>query len=146
MRLDAATARGLFQSAEVARLATVGGDGRPQLVPVVFAVSGEDVLYTAVDAKPKATSALRRLANIAVNPAVCLLADHYSADWAQLWWVRADGDASVHEPTSAEARRARELLVARYSQYATTPPLGTVVAVRIQRWTGWAASAVEREQ
>jgi PPOX class probable F420-dependent enzyme len=75
--VNSSDARARFAAARVARLATAGGDGRPHLVPVTFAVEG-DTVYTAVDdAKPKATMRLRRLANIAANPAVALLADHY---------------------------------------------------------------------
>ena len=62
----------------------------PHLVPITFAVDG-DALYSAVDAKPKSTRALRRLANIAANPAVSVLVDHYDDDWTRLWWARADG-------------------------------------------------------
>jgi nitroimidazol reductase NimA-like FMN-containing flavoprotein (pyridoxamine 5'-phosphate oxidase superfamily) len=54
-------------AARIARLATVDALGTPHLVPIVFAVDGDRV-YSAVDAKPKRTPALRRLANIAVNP------------------------------------------------------------------------------
>ena len=76
----------LFAAAPVARLATVGPDGCPHLVPVVFAVDG-DVVYTAVDGKPKVSLRLRRLANIAARPQVSLLVDHYDDDWSRLWWV-----------------------------------------------------------
>ena len=72
-------------AARVARLATVSATGQPHLVPVTFAVDG-DMIYTAVDHKPKTTTRLRRLANIAANPQVTLLADHYADDWDQLWW------------------------------------------------------------
>jgi PPOX class probable F420-dependent enzyme len=138
MRLDNATARSLFGSATVARLATVDGGCRPHLVPIVFALTDADVLYTAVDAKPKVTSALRRLANIAAHPAVCVLVDHYEDDWSRLWWVRADGTAGVHDPGTAEATRASALLAARYPVYTTAPPSGPVIA--IERWSGWSAS------
>jgi PPOX class probable F420-dependent enzyme len=134
-------ARARFAAARVARLATAGGDGRPHLVPVTFAVEG-DTVYTAVDdAKPKATMRLRRLANIAANPAVALLADHYEDDWAALWWVRADGTARVVEPGEPEAVRARDLLAARYAPYRDAPPPGPVIAVAVERWSGWSAEA-----
>jgi PPOX class probable F420-dependent enzyme len=137
--VDAAAARSRFAAARVARLATVGADGRPHLVPVVFALDG-DTLYTAVDdVKPKATLRLRRLRNIAANPAVALLADRYDDDWSALWWVRADGAARVLEPDEPEAARARALLGERYRQYRAAPPPGPVIAVAIERWTGWAA-------
>jgi PPOX class probable F420-dependent enzyme len=136
MRLDADESRRRFSQARVARLATASHDGRPHLVPIVFAVDG-DVLYSAVDAKPKTTTALRRLANIAANPAVALLVDHYDDDWAQLWWVRADGTARFADP--AESDRALVLLTARYPVYETERPPGPVIAVDVDRWTGWTA-------
>jgi PPOX class probable F420-dependent enzyme len=138
--MDATEARTRFAAARVARLATVGAGGRPHLVPVVFALDG-DTLYTAVDdVKPKATTRLKRLANIAANPAVALLADRYEDDWTALWWVRADGTARLLDPGDDEAARARALLAARYPQYADAPPPGVVIAVDVTRWSGWAAA------
>src|SRR3954452_15552757 len=138
--MDATEARARFASAPVARLATVAENGRPPLVPVVFALDG-DTLYTAVDdVKPKATTRLRRLANIAANPAVGLLADHYEDDWSALWWVRADGTGRVLDPDDEEAGRARALLAERYPQYRAAPPPGVVIAVAVERWSGWGAA------
>jgi PPOX class probable F420-dependent enzyme len=140
VRVHPADARVRFGAARVVRLATVGAGGRPHLVPVVFAVDG-DTVYSAVDdAKPKATLRLRRLANIAANPAVALLADHYEDDWSALWWVRADGTARVIEPAEPEAARARGLLAGRYEQYRDAPPPGPVIAVAVERWSGWSAA------
>jgi PPOX class probable F420-dependent enzyme len=137
--VTAAEARRLFAAARVARLATAGPSGRPHLVPVVFAVAGDNV-FSAVDAKPKRTTRLRRLANVRENPRVALLADHYDdSDWSALWWVRADGAARVLEGDDAEARRAIALLVERYPQYRERPPAGPVLAVRVERWSGWHA-------
>jgi PPOX class probable F420-dependent enzyme len=129
-------ARERFAAARVARLATADAGGRPHLVPVVFAVQG-DRIYTVVDAKPKRTTALRRLANVAENPFVALLADHYEEDWAALWWVRAEGRGRVLEADAPEARRAVELLRARYPQQVA---VGAVLAVDVERWSGWSAT------
>ncbi|HEV7885596.1 MAG TPA: pyridoxamine 5'-phosphate oxidase family protein, partial [Solirubrobacteraceae bacterium] len=60
--MNATEARERFATARVARLATVGEDGAPHLVPIVFALDG-DRIYHAVDRKPKRTTALRRVAN-----------------------------------------------------------------------------------
>lgn len=127
-----------FASAPVARLATAGADGRPHVVPVCFAVD-EQTLYFAVDFKPKRSTNLKRLRNIAANPAVSILVDHYEDDWNRLWWVRVDGDARV-VTEKAEAQRAVRLLAARYSQYRANAPAGPVVAVAIAAMTGWSAS------
>jgi PPOX class probable F420-dependent enzyme len=138
--VDAAAARELFATARVARLATLGPGGRPHLVPVVFALDG-DTIVSAVDAKPKRTTALRRLANVRADPRVALLADHYDEDWTALWWVRADGRGRVLEPDDATARAAVERLVARYPQYRDAAPAGPVLAVEVERWSGWRARA-----
>ena len=132
-------ARERFAAARVARLATADVEGRPHLVPMVFVLAGETI-YSAVDAKPKRTDRLRRLANAAANPSVALLADHYDdADWAALWWVRADGVARVLAPEDEEAVRAVDRLVARYAQYREARPHGPVLAVDVERWSGWSA-------
>ena len=128
-------ARERFASARVARLASADAAGRPHLVPVVFAVQGDRV-YSAVDAKPKRTTALRRLENVRQNPTVALLADHYEEDWSALWWVRAEGSARILEPGDPEARAAVELLRERYPQQRAAGP---VLAVDVERWSGWSA-------
>jgi len=132
-------ARRRFAAARVARLATADAAGRPHVVPVVFAVDG-DTVVSAVDHKPKRTTALRRLANVAQNPTVALLVDHYAEDWSTLWWVRADGAGLVLEPGEPEARDAVALLCDRYAQYAERPPAGPVLAVGVTRWSGWSAT------
>ncbi|HEX3830383.1 MAG TPA: TIGR03668 family PPOX class F420-dependent oxidoreductase [Solirubrobacteraceae bacterium] len=133
--MNSGEARQRFAAARVARLATAGTGCRPHLVPVVFAVR-DDTVYSAVDAKPKRTTSLRRLANVAANPAVSLLVDHYEDDWERLWWVRADGRGRVLDGSVPEAARAIELLHERYPQQRAT---GAVLAVDVERWSGWAA-------
>ena len=54
-------------AARVGRLATIGADGRPHVVPVCFVLDG-DTVYSAVDRKPKRTTALQRLANPYMPP------------------------------------------------------------------------------
>jgi PPOX class probable F420-dependent enzyme len=139
LNLAAQEARRRFAGAAVARLATVSGTGEPHLVPVTFAVDG-DHIYTAVDAKPKTTTNLRRLRNVAVNPRVALLADHYAPDWDELWWARADGTASLLD-RPADMARPLDLLAARYPQYRASAPAGPVISVLVERWSGWAAAA-----
>jgi PPOX class probable F420-dependent enzyme len=102
----------------------------------VFAVEGDRV-YSVVDAKPKRTTALRRLANVAVNPFVSLLVDYYDEDWAALWWVRADGTGVVLDADASESARAVALLSARYPQQRA---VASVLAVTIERWSGWSAA------
>ncbi|BBY03652.1 TIGR03668 family PPOX class F420-dependent oxidoreductase [Mycobacterium seoulense] len=129
-----------FGRSPVARLATVTPGGLPHLVPVVFAVAegSPDVVYTAVDAKPKTTRRLRRLANIENDPNVSLLVDHYADDWTRLWWVRADGAAAIHTDGAA-MESAYRLLRAKYPQYQSVSLDGPVIAVAVRRWSSWHA-------
>jgi PPOX class probable F420-dependent enzyme len=130
-----------FATAPIAVLATVGSDGAPHAVPVVFAAHRHDdtvTVYTAVDAKRKSTHRLRRLANIAANPRVSLLVDHYDDDWAQLWWVRADGAATVHEH-GEEMATGYLLLRQKYPQYERIALDGPVVSIRLDHWATWHA-------
>lgn len=137
MNLPPASAAERFRSARVARLATVAATGRPHLVPVVFAVDDATVII-AIDHKPKARRDVRRLANIAANHQVSLLVDHYDDDWSTLWWVRADGTATVVDDPAAMAGPI-DLLVAKYPQYQQIRPAGPVILVRVHTWRGWAA-------
>ncbi len=138
MRMTAQDARRRFASVHVARLATITPAGRPHVVPITFAVDGE-LIYTAVDAKPKSTTDLQRLRNLRASPQVALLADHYSSDWSELWWARADGQAAVLDQPGAMLEPIR-LLAQRYAQYRLHPPGGPVIAITVRRWSGWCAS------
>jgi PPOX class probable F420-dependent enzyme len=140
--MDDGEARARFAQARVARLATADVDGHPHLVPIVFALLGDD-LYSAIDLKPKVhpgpNARLRRLDNIRTNPAVSVLVDDYTEDWRQLWWARADGTARVVAVSEAEAARAIVALSDRYPQYRAAAPPGPVIAVAVDHWCGWAA-------
>jgi PPOX class probable F420-dependent enzyme len=135
VKLTEAEARRRLAAARVARLATAGQSPQPHLVPVTFAVDG-DQAYIAIDHKPKTTTNLRRLRDIRENPRVALLADHYEEDWDRLWWVRADGQASILEDGPQRERRL-DVLAAKYAQYRQTRPAGPVIVIDIDRWTGW---------
>jgi PPOX class probable F420-dependent enzyme len=140
MRIPAAQARERFLAAPVARLATADAEGVPHLVPVTFAcitADGADVLVVAVDNKPKSSPRLRRLANIAANPAVCFLVDQYDDDWTRLWWARADARAGVLDGALRDAALAA--LTGRYRQYREQVPAGPVVGAQVTRWSGWSA-------
>ena len=124
-------------SARVGRLATVSGPGQPHVVPVCFALL-EEVVYTAVDHKPKTTRHLRRLDHIRARPEVTVIVDHYDdLDWDRLWWVRIRGDARVIDDEQ-EHRPLVDALVAKYPQYAAARPAGPVIAVQVEQWRSWA--------
>lgn len=132
-----------MHDAEVARLATRHPSGAVDLVPFVFAwmPGGEfGSLVSAVDHKPKRSTRLQRLANIAADPAVTVLIDHYADDWTSLWWLRLRGDATELAP-GAESDAAVDALVAKYHQYRERRPQGPVVRIGISELMGWAAEA-----
>jgi PPOX class probable F420-dependent enzyme len=125
-------------AAPVARLATVGAGGAPHIVPIVFALAGDD-LVTAVDHKPKRTVQLARLHNIAINPQVCVLVDHYEDDWSALWWIRVDGIASLHEPGTSEHRLGHAALQRAYPRHYAGVELGTMIRIAptaVRSWDG----------
>jgi PPOX class probable F420-dependent enzyme len=140
--LPPAEMRARVARARVARLATVDPDGSPHLVPICFALAGE-TLYSAVDAKPKRSPRLRRLANLRRDPRATVLVDHFAEDWSGLWWVRLRGTACVLEE-GAELERALALLAAKYPQYRAEPPPGPALALAIAEWRGWAAAPARR--
>jgi PPOX class probable F420-dependent enzyme len=123
--------------ARVARLATTDPDGRPHLVPIVFALEG-DTLYSAVDRKPKRSSKLRRIENARTRPDVTILVDHYEESWDQLWWIRLRGRARVLDDGD-EREHALTLLREKYSQYVKEPPDGPVLAVDVTEVREWQA-------
>jgi len=124
-------------AARVAGLATTDPDGRPHLVPIVFALDGE-TLYSAVDRKPKRSSRLRRIENARARPDVTILVDHYDEDWSRLWWIRLRGQARVLDE-GPERERALELLAEKYPQYRSDPPDGPVLAVDVTEVREWRA-------
>ncbi len=136
--LESEEMRSRIDGAMVARLATVGRDGRPHIVPITFALD-DDTIYFAVDFKPKKTADLQRLRNIEANPSVSVLVDHYEDDWTKLWWVRVDGGARI-VIDGAVFEKGIALLTQRYAPYRSVRPAGPVVAIAVERMTGWSAS------
>jgi PPOX class probable F420-dependent enzyme len=143
VHLTAADARVRFAASRVAHLATADAAGVPHIVPVTFAVGAAGpadpagTVYFGVDHKPKRSTDLRRLRNIAANPRVALMADHYADDWSALWWSRGDGLARILGG-GGERDTAVALLREKYPQYTRQPPLGPVVAIDVHTWSGWA--------
>jgi PPOX class probable F420-dependent enzyme len=136
MRLDSAEVRDRFGRSAVLRLATASTDGRPHVVPCTFVVDPAGRVAIGIDNKPKSSLSLRRLANIAENPLVSLIVDHYADDWSQLWWARADGAASI-ERSGPGHHEHWDLLRSKYPQYAGQILEGPVIVVDVERWSGW---------
>ena len=101
----------------VAHLATADRQGKPLVIPLCFSCH-RDTIYSVVDEKPKKVSAsrLRRLRNIAENPRVSLLVDHYEEDWRRLSYLLVEGRARVLQ-SGKEHTVALGLLRSKYPQY-----------------------------
>ncbi len=107
-------------------------------MPVCFALAG-DTVHITVDEKPKRRpgGGLKRLRNIAGNPRVALVFDRYDEDWSRLAWVMLRGRADILADGTEHAA-AQDALRARYPQYRAMDLAGLpVIAVRIERVTGW---------
>ena len=147
MKLDRECVEFVLDCWPVARLATSGADGRPNLVPIVFARDGAQI-FSPVDAKPKSGRELTRVRNVRIRPLVSLIIDEYDSDWRRLWWLRVDGEARVIEPALPEifpkVARAFELLRGKYSQYENTSIVTgspQLIAVRTTATRSWCATA-----
>lgn len=133
-----AWARDLLRDGRVARLGTADRLGQPLVVPVCYAWDGERA-YSAVDAKPKRTRALRRLRNVEENPRASLLVDAWDEDWTRLCWVLVEGRADVLVE-GPERARALGLLLAKYAQYRVmrlereAGPVVRLAAERVLHW------------
>jgi len=131
-------ARRFLAQRRIAHLATADRRAVPHVVPVCFVVS-EGTFYFTIDEKPKRhpAAALKRLRNIAENPAVAVVVDRYAEDWNLLGWVMLHGHAEVLTD-GTEHHEAQALLRSRYKQLETMQiSQYPVVAVRIERSTSW---------
>ena len=132
--------RRFVESMRVARLATADANGVPHVVPICYALIGDD-LYVTIDEKPKHPDvrAMKRLRNIEANPAVAVVVDRYDEDWSRLAWVMLRGRADVLDHGD-EHDRAQAGLRERYPQYRTMRIESLpVIALRIARVTAWGA-------
>ncbi|HUX88504.1 MAG TPA: TIGR03668 family PPOX class F420-dependent oxidoreductase [Chloroflexota bacterium] len=102
----------------VARLGTVDPRGRPQVIPICFAVDGS-AIYSALDEKPKRVQArdLSRVRNLLAHPEVTVTVDDYSEDWTKLSYLMVHGVADLLGVGTALHNDAVRLLRAKYPQY-----------------------------
>lgn len=111
--------RRYVETARIGRLATADAEGRPHVVPVCFALVGDEVM-TPIDEKPQSAGAdsLRRSRDISDNPRVALVVDHYTENWSNLGWVQIRGTATRLSPDRVDHPSARTALREKYDQYA----------------------------
>jgi PPOX class probable F420-dependent enzyme len=138
VEIPAEAAQRLLEQARVGRLATLDPRGRPTLVPIVYALIGDE-LWSPIDGKPKRGGELARLRNIRRDPRVSVLVDRWDEDWRELWWIHVRGRARVEglDPGALAA------LIAKYPQYEKTPVSDgsdRLLAIRIEARSSWCAS------
>lgn len=138
--------RRFLASRRVGHLATADRRAVPHVVPVCFVLLA-DALYITVDEKPKAAPSrpLKRLRNIAENPAVAVVVDRYDDDWARLGWVMLRGRAEILA-AGPEHDAAQALLQARYAplRAMSIAPL-PVIAIRVAQTTSWGDLSVDAD-
>jgi PPOX class probable F420-dependent enzyme len=116
-------------------LGTVHPERGVDLVPVVYTVADHTIVIPVDTVKPKETTRLQRLENIAQDPRCTLLVDHYDDDWSRLWWVRVSG---VGREASADA--IWPVVRGRFPAYAEEASVATGIVLTPVEVTGWAAS------
>lgn len=103
--------------ARLGHLATVDRGGTPHNIPICFWFDGAH-FYFAIDEKPKLRTGLdlKRMRNIAENPRVALVIDHYEEDWTFLGYVLVHGNAVVVDDPNEYLLALRNLRD-KYPQY-----------------------------
>lgn len=128
-------ARELVESARVAHLGLLDGEGHPRVLPVTFAVA-EASVWTAVDDKPKRVPGreLARVRWLRTHPQASLVVDHYSDDWNALSWVQLLGRVSILDDARPPA-----VLIEKYAAYRRRPPAGPLLRLDVERVLHWRA-------
>lgn len=110
------------------RLATASKGGKPHVVPVIYALDGEDVVI-ATD------YGTRKLVNLKENGCVALVVDEYHPNRA----VMVEGDCEVLE-RGPEYLRVLQILLGRFERYRKDPwgegeaPILRVRATKAVMW------------
>jgi PPOX class probable F420-dependent enzyme len=94
---------------EVCRLATASSDARPHVVPVIYALDGENVVI-AIDYGTK------KLRNLRQNKRVALVVDEYRPNRA----VMVEGECEVVE-RGKEYMRLLQILFDKFESYKKNP-------------------------
>lgn len=134
-------ARELLETARVARLAYAGGDDRPRVLPVTFALAGGSV-WSAIDEKPKRAPEPARLRHLRRRPEAALLVDLYDDDWTRLAWVQLLGKVDVLPAESAP--EAMEALAGKYAPYAERRPPGPLLRLSVEHSRQWRSTGSPR--
>lgn len=113
---------------ELCRLATASKKAKPHVVPVIYAVDGEDVVI-AIDYKTK------KLANLLENPRVALVVDEFSPNRG----LMLEGDCEIFE-RGKEYLRLLKVLFDRFDYYRNNPwgeGESPILKVRVSKAVSW---------
>ncbi len=111
-----------LHNSRIARLATVDPENnQPYVVPVVFAVDGNNI-FIPIDDKTKRVNSnqLKRVKNIQKNPNISFLIDTYDdKDWNNLSYLMIQGKARIANMVNDidTIKKAHSLLSNKYLQY-----------------------------
>ncbi|HLQ06635.1 MAG TPA: pyridoxamine 5'-phosphate oxidase family protein [Nitrososphaerales archaeon] len=94
---------------ELCRLATASKDARPHVVPVIYALDGENIVI-AIDYKTK------KLKNLRENTKVALLVDEYRPNRG----LMVEGDCEILE-RGKEYLRLLQILFDKFAYYRNNP-------------------------
>jgi nitroimidazol reductase NimA-like FMN-containing flavoprotein (pyridoxamine 5'-phosphate oxidase superfamily) len=119
--------------ARVARMATVGSDGRAHNVPISPVLDGGSLLI-ATDVSSK------KVRNLAADARLTLVFDEYVEMWDLLHGVVVEGIARIVRD-GEEFLRDRGLLYEKYRQYEVDSPIeqatSVILVVTPERVTSW---------
>jgi nitroimidazol reductase NimA-like FMN-containing flavoprotein (pyridoxamine 5'-phosphate oxidase superfamily) len=121
-----------IQTMRVMRVVTVDADGMPHSVPVCPLVD-KDRIYFGTERNA------RKVRNLKTNPHVAVVFDEYTEAWDYLRGVMIQGTARIVD--TAQFRRLRKQIYAKYPQYETQAALGerdsVIVEVVPERKFSW---------
>jgi PPOX class probable F420-dependent enzyme len=129
-------ARAMLEEARVGHLGLLDDRDRPRVLPITFALAGEE-LWSAIDDKPKRPGEPARLRYLRRKPQAALTVDLYSDDWDELVWVQVLGEVSIVDVADAPA--ALDALRAKYEQYRAASPAGPLLRLAPERALWWSA-------
>jgi len=140
-RLSDSRVREFLRLARLGHLATSSRAGLPHNIPLCFWFDGTSHFYFIVDEKPKRLTALglKRMRNIAENPQVALVVDHYEEDWSCLAYVLIHGQAQLVDDAEEYVLGLRNLRD-KYPQYRAMllsverNPMVRIEAERVHIW------------
>jgi PPOX class probable F420-dependent enzyme len=131
MRMRKAVAK-LLARERVCRVATVGKNGIPHVVPVCHVLAGGKVYFGTENSS-------RKVRNLKTNPHMAVLVDLYSEAWTSLRGVLVQGTARLIR-RGPEFRKIRALLYQKYPQYPDEAALSegdTIVEMTPARVSSW---------